>query len=63
MMIISIWIPGGVIQVRLPAVVWKKLETVSFGGERGLLKPVAPYFVHDYFQLSEKGGKEQSVSL
>jgi hypothetical protein len=33
-----------------------------FWKERGLLKPVAPYFVHDYFQLSEKGGEEQSVS-
>ena len=33
-----------------------------FWGVRGLLKPAAPYFAHDYFQPSEKGG-EQSVLL
>jgi len=32
-----------------------------FWGKGGLLKPAAPYFVHDFFQPSEKGG-EQSVS-
>ena len=40
----------------------KETRKSFFLGKGGLLKPVAPYFVNDFFQASEKGG-EQSFSL